>query len=242
MNEQDYILIERYLSGDLSAEERALVESRITNEPAFAAGVDDRRQLNDHLRAVAAEETLRPTLEKLGDQYFPERTAEVRNLPRRRWYGYAIAAAVAVILLVAVPLLFPAGNSYDQFAQHEPLALTERSSGPGQAAAAEKAYNAGNYSAAIPLLQAYLDAQADDEQARLALGVSLLETDRDQEAIAIFKRIAEGQSSLAPYGNWYLALAAVKRGDDEAVRRFLDLIPASDAYLTKKANELRATL
>jgi len=145
-------------------------------------------------------------------------------------------------LLLAVPFLFPSASTYEQFAQHEPLALTERSSGPDRAAAAEQAYNEGNFTAAIPLLKEYLDAQADDEQARLALGISLLETDRDEEAIAIFRRIAEGQSALAPYGNWYLALAAVKRGDNAAVRRFLDLIPAEDAYLTKKADELRAAL
>ena len=45
-----------------------------------------------------------------------------------------------------------------------------------------------------------------------------------------------------PYGNWYLALAAVKRGDNDSAIRYLDLIPATDPYLTTKAQELRATL
>ena len=245
MQEEDYVLIERYLGGDLPAAEARSVTARATTDPAFAAALEERRHLNAHLAAVAGEETLNITLKQLGSRYFTEPEATVRSLPRRtgslRWLA-GLAAAAVVALLVILFLPGPGGNPYEQFATHEPLALTERSDATADPTAAEAAYNRGDYAAAIPLLEAYLAQRSDDLRARLALGVSLLETDRDREAVAIFNEIAEGSSALAAYGNWYLALAAVKRGDDESALSFLDRIPATDAYLTNKAETLRAAL
>jgi len=82
----------------------------------------------------------------------------------------------------------------------------------------------------------------DDQRAKLALGISLLEENQDTQAIKIFTEIANGGSSLAPYGNWYLALAAVKRGETQAALNYLDLIPTDDAYLAEKVAKLKATL
>lgn len=244
MEEQDYILIEQYLQGDLTAAQRADFEARLAAEPTLADAFAERRLLNAHLQAAGQEEALRGTLEQLGNKHFSVPEAKVRTLGgNRRWlYGVAVAAVIALAVLLGGPWLFPGGNNYEQFAQHAPLSLTERGASPQLAAQAEATFNAGQFRAAVPLLQEYLTVQADDERAQLALGISLLETDKDEEAIVIFERIAEGNSSLAPYGNWYLALAAVKRGDDANAIKYLDLIPATDTYLTTKAQELRATL
>lgn len=244
MEEQEYILIERYLQGATSPEETTAVEQRSASDTVFAAAIEGRRQLNDHLRAVANEDKLLPTLESLGEQYFPEREAMVRPLGNnRRWlFGLVAAAVIALAVFFAGPWFSPSGGGYEQFAQHEPLSITERGNGQQAAVAAEAAYNDGRFSEAIELIKAYLKDQNDDERARLALGVSLLETDRDEEAIVIFQQIADGRTALAAYGNWYLALAAVKRGDEAEARRYLGLIPSTDTFLTAKAKELRATL
>ncbi len=244
MEEQDYILIEQYLQGELPAAEAAALEARMATEPAFAAAVGERKLLNGHLKAVAQEPALRSTLQQLGEQHFTEQVATVRKLgTNRRWlYGVAAAAVIALAVLLGGPWLFSTGNSYEQFAQHDPLRLTERGSSPDLAAQIERAFNDARYAEAIPLLREYLRQQTEDERARLALGIALLEDEKDEEAVKIFTEIAAGKSTLVPYANWYLALAAVKRGDNEAALEFLDLIPASDTYLTGKANELRATL
>lgn len=251
MDDKDHLLIERYLHGDTTAEENAAVERRAAADPEFAKALGERRQLNEHLRAVAHEQALLATLQRLGDRYFPaeqtaapEREAVVRPLgnDRRLVYGLLAAAVIALALFFAGPWFSAPGGGYEQFARHQPLSLTERGDGQQTAAAAETAYNDGNYPLAAQLLRAYLAEQSDDQRAHLALGVSLLETDRDEAAVEIFREIAESKTALAPYGNWYLALVAVKQGDEKAALRYLDLIPATDALLTKKAKELRATL
>lgn len=244
MEEQDYILIEQHLQGDLKAAQSAAFEARLAAEPAFAKAYEERQLLNAHLNAAGKEEALRGTLEHLGHKHFGNAKAKVRQLSNnRRWlYGLAVAAVIALAVLLGGPWLFPGGSSYEQFAQHDPLSITERGTSSELATQAEVAFNDGKYLEAVVLLKEYLAGQSDDERAQLALAISLLETDKDEEAVIIFERIAEGSSSLSPYGNWYLALAAVKRGDNAAATIFLDKIPTTDTYLTAKANELRATL
>jgi predicted Zn-dependent protease len=243
MNENGYILIERYLQGELKEEQQLAFQARLKAEPLFASALTERQQLNDHLRAVVGEEKLQPTLAMLGDKYFQEETkeAKVRTLGGTRRWLYGIAAAAALAIMFAGPWLFPSSGGYEQFAQHDPLSLTERGTPGSPAAATETAFNNGRYASAIGLLEEYLTIQSDDERARLALGISLLETDKDDEAIKVFTAIVDGVSTLAPYGNWYLAFAAVKRGDNEKAEEYLELIPSSDTYLTAKAKELRAT-
>jgi predicted Zn-dependent protease len=246
MNERDYISIEAYLSDELSAPEKIAFEARLSTEPDLATTLADRRLLHEHLSAEATEKDLRATTNKLNERYFPAEKggAVVRKIgPARRWVaGIVAVAAIALLVFFGGNLLTPGpASAYEQFAQHEPLSLTERGAA-ANAAAAEAAFNAGRYVEAADLLRDYLSRQADDQRAKLALGVSLLETNRDTQAIKIFTEIAEGGSSLAPYGNWYLALAAVKRGENKVALDYLDLIPAGDAYLAEKVAKLKATL
>ena len=266
MTEQDYLLIETYLQGELSAQDAADLETRAAGEPDFAAALAERRLLNDYLRADSLEPDLRRTLDQLGNEYFTDtggvgeapklravtddaegaETATVRELPGRnlrKWlYPLTAVAAVALVIILALPLLFPGGASYSDWDDHQPLALTLRSDTIDAAADAQTAYNAGDYGLAVRLLRTYLQNPDANPQARLALGISLLETDRDDEAVTVFTELADGGGTLAPYANWYLALAAVKRGDDAAARTFLDRIPETDAYLTERVKRLRESL
>lgn len=246
MNESDYISIEAYLSEELSTAERTAFETRLASAPELAAALADRRKLHEHLRADAAESDLRDSLIKLNERHFPTEKGEavVRKIgPTRRWVaGLVAVAAIALLVFFGGELLSPGpGFTYEQFAQHQPLSLTERGTAT-DAGAAESAFNEGRYGEAADLLQLYLQQQTDDQRAKLALGISLLETNRDTQAVKIFTEIAEGGTSMAPYGNWYLALAAVKRGETKAALDYLDLIPANDAYLNEKIAKLKATL
>ena len=246
MKEQDYITIEAFLEGTLPAEDASTVEVRAAQDPQFADALANRRQLYEHLRAKASEVSLRTTLGQLGGRHFVRQGQQAVVKPirwsNRRWVvGLVAAAVIALAMIFGGRLFTPPGSAYEQFAQHQDLSLTERGTDTG-ASAAEAAFNEGRYGEAIERLRAYLAVQADDERARLALGVSLLEQNQDSLAIVVFEKIAGGGSTLVPYGNWYLALAAVKRGDTESVLSFLSLIPESDTYLANRVRKLKATL
>ena len=246
MKEQDYITIEAFLEGTLPKEEASALEVRAAQDPEFADALANRRRLYEHLRAKAGEASLRATLDQLGDRHFTPQgqQAVVKPIRRnnRRWLvGLVAAAVIALAMIFGGRLFTPPGSAYEQFAQHQELSLTERGTDAG-ASAAEAAFNEGRYAEATDLLRTYLKVQVDDERARLALGVSLLEQNQDSLAITVFEKIAEGGSTLVPYGNWYLALAAVKRGNTESALSFLSLIPESDTYLANRVRKLKATL
>lgn len=242
-NEENYLRIEAYLQGELDAAERAAVESLAERDADFAQALAERRALDRHLRAEAGADDLRLTLGALGVKYFPAE-AKITRIPRPQQKWLALAAAAVVLLLTLGGLgWWRAGEaSYADFARHEPLALVERGEADQLPSRVEAAYNAGEYERAIPLLEAYLGEHPADERARLALGISLLERNRDREAVDLFTTIAAGKSSLAAYGNWYLALAAVKRGESAAAESFLQRIPASESYLKAQVERLRAAL
>ncbi len=245
MSEKDYIIIESYLEGTLAPAAAAAVEDRAASDPLFAQALAARRRLYEHLRAVATEEDFIQQLKPLNATFFQDTTGEGVVKPmrsgRRWWIGLVAAAVLALALLLGGRLFAPTGSVYEQFAQHQPLSLTERGL-DNAALAAETAFNAGRYAEAIDRLQGYLEVQEEDQRAQLALGIALLERHRDAEAVAIFTDIAQSKTALAPYGNWYLALAAVKRGDNEEALRLLELIPPEDAYLAARVRKLKATL
>lgn len=245
MKEEDDIVISRYLADELGPPELAAFETRLAAEPPLAAELQRRQQELTFLRTEAALPGLEAEMARLAGTYFrsdeeeartqvqappsaPEARppqgdgtkqqggAKVRSLNWQRWLPAAgVAAAIALVLLLWNP--FADKDPYRQFAQHAPLYLTEKSSDPAPAAAAaEAAFNAANYPAAYNELTAYLRQRPDDNEARLALGIAALETNRDTEAQAIFTELANGTTTLQDDGQFYLALAYFKAGDSRA--------------------------
>ena len=241
MNEQDFLDIEAYLQGELSADRRAAFDERQRTDPAFAAALAQRRELNAHLRATAGEADFRRTLESVMERG----EAKVVAMPRRRWARILAAAASVLLLLFAFNFFYSDQVDTLAFSDYPALTLVQRGEGASQAATASAAFNDARYQEAIPALEAYLNAQdttAIDPQARLALGISLMETKRYPEAERVFSEIVSEQSGLSAYGTWYLALLSVRRGDNAAALRYLDQIPPGDAYLTTRAQRLRESL
>ncbi len=239
MKEEDDVLISRYLAEDLDNKNKTAFEARIAAEPELATELEHRRQEMTFLRTEATLPDLQSRMKELGSQHFKEQKdsaspqvqgevsekqgATVRRLGWKRWApGVGIAAAVALALLIWNP--FASGDGYEQFAQYDPVYLTEKSSDAVAAAApAEAAFNAGHYSEAYDQLTTYLAQRPDDNEARLALGISALETGRDDEAQTIFADIASGSSALNDDGQFYLALAYFKAKDPRAKATLLSI-------------------
>lgn len=232
MKEEDDVLISRYLAADLDAKNKAAFEARTAAEPELATELEQRRQEMTFLRTEATLPDLQSRMKELSSQHFekkkdtarpqeqgevPEKQgATVRRLGWKRWApGVGIAAAVALVLLLWNP--FSSADGYEQFAQYTPVYLTEKSSDAVPAAApAEAAFNDGHYTEAYNQLTTYLAQRPEDTEARLALGIAALETDRDDEAQTIFSDIASGNSALKDDAQFYLALAYFKAKDPRA--------------------------
>lgn len=264
MKEEDDILVSRYLAGDLPEREQQEVKQRLETDPEFAKALRMRQQEDNFLRTEADLPDLRAKMAALAGEHFPNAAqqaqqgggARVRSLGTKKqgeqtappaktrsvsWWQYAASGAVAAMLILALWLWnpFSGGADYQQFAQYEPLSLTEKSTGPDgvRAASIDQAFNEGEYAIAYELLTDYLATDPDNNQARLALGIAALETGRDAEAKAIFTELANGQTSYRDDGQFYLALTLFKAADP-AARQALEKISADNPDYGVRVREM----
>ncbi len=85
MQADDYTIIDRYLQGELSAEEQADFELRLQSDAALAAQLNFRQQANTYLRTQQKLPDLEKKMASLSKDYFATADkAKIRRLARRR--------------------------------------------------------------------------------------------------------------------------------------------------------------
>ena len=244
MENDNYTLIEKYLLGELSEEDRLSFQQRLKEDKAFKEEYDLQKSMNIFLEKDRNKAALQSQFEKLGEAFFNEaeetKVIPLKNNRNRFVIGIITAAAIGLLFFFWNP--FQSGSIYDQYASHSPLALIEKSSGNESAINAEKYFNDKNYELAYTNLTTYLTTNPEDQRAKLALGISALETGKNAEAIDIFSQIKNGGSALKHYGTWYLALSYLKEKDFDKAASFLKEIPNSEKKLFDDAQEILGTI
>lgn len=246
MNENDKQLISAYLLGDLPVEERTDLEKRMAAEPELAAELAAQQELRTYLSTQAQRPALDAKLAELATVFREQSEAET-SAPQakvrrfRPWMGaVGVAAAIALLLVVFNPFAQP--GLYEQYAQHQPLSLVEKGDAEADAQAAQNAFNTGDYATAYTALVAYLETVPEDAQARLALGIAAMESNRSAEAIATFTGLAEGNSALKAAGQFYLGLAHLKDGNRARTQEAMEGVPASHPEFGPKARSILESL
>lgn len=247
MEASDYLIIDRYLQGELPEQEQQAFEQRLLDDLAFARALTERQQMQSYLKHQAQKPALEKRLADLGAQYFQDEEgapsdgseggAVVPLWRRKPVWLVAAAAAIALILLVWNPFQTSA-NLYEQYALHPVLALQERNVDGSSPQAAEQAFNQGEYETAYTQLSALVQELPDNPQLKLSLGIAALETGRTDEARTQFEALAGGSSALQEYGRWYMALSYVKTGDYEAARPLLQTLAGQPSAFQQQAQRL----
>lgn len=239
--EKDYKLIEDYLNGKLDQNQVALFEKRLNDDPAFAEAFQLEKSMNIFLVKENNKNQLLPQLESLGEKHF--QTAKVKSLQsNRRWLYSGLAVAASIALLIFALNGFFQKSLYEQYANHQALNLIEKSEASPNAAQAQNEFNANDFQSAYKSLDLYLNQHPEDTKAFLAKGITALETGQYEEALSIFNQIHSENSALKTNGTWYLALTYLKQDKLENARTYLLLIPESENFLFKQAQELMQKL
>lgn len=235
MNEQDLKLLDDYFNGLLSPENARAVEMRAASDAAFGREFDLRREMEAFPRRAAKRLALSDTLTVVGADYFqeivPEKSGDrVRmsaRVTRLRWLA---AAASLALVAIAVWFFTSTGRpSYRQYAQHAPLSLTVRGAAEQAAAAAESAFQAKDYAAALSNLDRLLAEQPGDPTALLYRGICLIELDRTADARALLMPMASSDTALRSEAAWYVALSFLKDKNTAACKTELQKIVPGDA-------------
>lgn len=238
MQDQDFILFEEYLSGQLSLEEKQAFETRLERDASFNKAFEAYKEtshfLEQHIKNKAETEAFKANLERVSSAYF-KKQAPLKTKRINPWY-YSIAAAaiLAIGFFIAQQFSSPV---YDDFANYGTISLTVRGSQNDLSTKAETAFNNHNYKDAESYFSDMLETDKANIELLLYRAVSLVELNKYDEADKLYNNIIQTPSVYKNKAIWYLALSKLKQGDEEACLNVLKNLP-EEAEDYQQAQEL----
>lgn len=241
INQHQQESIDRFLRGALHGEDLDNFYKEIEDNPIMAKALKTQQSLAEGIE-FHGNQKLKKRLQKISQEARREKPA--KRPQRVGIIRLAIITAAAVILFLVVNRLFFSipnpQRIFVQYYQPSELSLTRQTDLETKVAQLEDFYTNENYEEAIPLFRELLAAQTENNNLRLALGNALLNTGDSEEAITQFQNILDRNDPLyTDQAKWYLALAFLKRGDQQRSKPFLkELIADPEADFHDQAVEV----
>lgn len=241
--EINYEIIEKYLAEELSLEEINDFNKELETNEEFKKEFELYKEINTSLTNkysnLQKENKLKNTLETLGNKHFKKEEV-IKAIEQKsnsvKKYLFSISS-IAAIFALAFFLLKPQANLYDQFAEHSLLEIQVKGNSEENLLQAAEYFNNAEYNLAIPLLEDYLKENPKDLEIKITLGISLLEKNKIDEAIAIFTEVYNKNNIFKNKAKWYLALAHLKNTENSKAKNYLSKITKNSFYYSK-ANKL----
>lgn len=232
MKDADYILIEEYLNGNLSPEERHAFEHRLENDPELAEAFSSYRQVSGFLeREFAKDEegdAFKANLAAISRKYF-SKDHEVKNKGRQQLWK--LLAAACLVLAMGLYFFQKLGlPAYEDYADIQPISLAVRGDMDALSLKAENAFNSGQYAEAAAYFAEMLKSDSTNMELRLYYAIALTESDNYEKSERVFDELSRIPSPVQYEALWYYALSKLKQEDYEACEDLLSSIP-------KEANE-----
>ena len=255
-------LIERYFENNLSSDELAAFQKRLSNDPGFAKAFQLEKELMEGIEAFGNEQ-LRQQLETIHMEeaqgpfddiendaeppiyvspFDPQpENGKVVKIVGRRWW---LAAAVLILGLVArwafTDKTATPQQLYAIYAVHD-FNFTQMSTNEELLPKAEGLLKTNQYEPALSLLDTYLQANPNATNIQIVKGIALLELGKYDPALEMFRNVQAGNTAMAGTALWYEALVYLKKGDIDECTKTLSSIPVNSSYY-KDAEELLAYL
>jgi len=227
MEDQDYILFDQYLQGELSKEGLSAFKERLKNDEVFKTSFETFKELSTHLEYKFKDETetnaFKENLQDISNRYFDKETTKEK--PKQfNFFKYTIAASIALIIgITAFNQL--SSPSYSDYNTHENINLSVRSGDNDLLKAAEKAFNTKNYLEAENLFNQIIEKTPSNLEIQLYKGISLIETNQFSEADELLSGLSKTNSAYKYKAKWYWALSKLKQEDNESCIKLLKQIP-----------------
>jgi anti-sigma-K factor RskA len=225
----EYYDIELYLNGELNAEDKNAFEQQLQTDEALQQKIRDYQQLQATIQKhTAAEETLpqlKAILEPLTKQHFAAKQQQAKVFTLKRMsYVLAAAASIALIFFLALPGISPDGYRVEDM----PGAVV-RGNEDAKAKAAQL-FNAKQYEEAAAALQQLKQTSPADAAVDFYLGISLLKTEKYNEALALFETLAAGTSVYKEDAVFFAALSAFHLQQTEKAKQYAEQVKETSRY------------
>ena len=225
MNEEQYIVFDQYLQGELSPQAQLTFEKDLAENRELALAFETFQELQGHLANKFGNEQERnafvANLKAISIQQ--AKTTRSKVMLFKPWM-YAVAASVVVMMGLFVSQ-FNSNPSFEEYNQHENAYFMERSEANETLKKAEIAFNAKEYATAIPIFEALLKVNKTPE-IEYFYGIALLENNNIKKSEVVFESLKSGNSIYVNKAIWSLALAKLKQKDYKSCKEILLTIPA----------------
>ncbi|MDH7445725.1 tetratricopeptide repeat protein [Aquimarina sp. 2201CG14-23] len=262
MNIEEDILIQNFLNGKLSEQERNEVLSKIEENPDFKEKVNFEKQLHLNLNhtdwSIGSNHSL-PEVKEYEELLKDATTQELKNTLKtvnsdyqkkqikqpRSWLLYSGIAAI--LLLIGVTIFSTSNNLsseelYASYINHSELpSLIDRGSTDQTVLInAQKLFEAKQYDQALDILTNDIDSvQQNKAIVYLYTGISQMELNQFDQAENTFNKLINSKFIDAPKGIWFKALLLLKQNKIKDAKDLLMQIAKSPSnYKSKEASEL----
>jgi tetratricopeptide (TPR) repeat protein len=248
-NMDDHELIEKFLDGKMTADEKKVFEEKQERNEEFKDLLIEMDTLLEGVKLSAAKTSKEEKLERL--KFFGEildmearATEEEQSIAapdkiiplyQKPWL-LAAAAGIALLMVVGITWMQkrPPQNERLFTAYFQPFdspgsGLTRGTSEQTLKTKAYAAYDNGRYAEAITFFDQIIKT-SDDPISHLCLGNAQLEIGQLAEAEKTFNHMLEEHSDLVTQTKWYLALTYIKQAKMERAKATLWEISKSSNY------------
>jgi hypothetical protein len=250
-------IIDKYIKGTLSGEDLKNFEKELLSDHQLAEEVKLQHEIDEALKEKDVMELhaqlngiFENIKEEITNKEAAPKAAEIKTKPKyifnMKWQ-YAAAAGLAA--LVGVSGIFyvtmrPAQNDrlYAQyFKPYDAPSIVRSGSAPTEDnyQQAMNEYNSGNYKQAFDMLD---KLSADDHKDMSVLffkGISAMELNKLEDALALFEKIISNKSSLyTESAEWYQALCLLKKNNKTDAIVLFGKIASSNSYYKNEAKKI----
>lgn len=229
--------IERYVDGDMTAQETQAFEQQLATDPELNLLHKREQSIINGIRRYGMEKDVQ-FLRKLETSLSKEPSRSLL----KPWH-YAIAASLLLLVVSYWSLRNsqpdPAGLFEAYFKPYPGLsnAATRGTSDKSRRTVAVQLYESGQYESARTQLDLIL-AEESDPELLLLLGNTNLILGRLDEAKSNFTTLSDEFDVLDVQARWYLSLCYLKEGNVEKAREELRQLSATEISYAQKAKEL----
>jgi predicted Zn-dependent protease len=237
MEDQDYILFENYLLGDLSKEDIIAFEIRLEKDSKFKESFNTYKELNSFLEYKFENEeastTFQNNLKNISKTYF-----EKQEVPKKRFKPWQYAMAATIALLIGITMFNNLSTPvYSDYSNYNSISLTVRGDQDALLKTAENAFNAKDFAKAESAFKSLMVIDKDNAELQFYRAVANLELNKFDTAESLLISLKNGQSAFKNKAIWYLALSNLKQKEYNECLEILRTIP-EDADDYNKAQKL----
>lgn len=240
--ESNSIRVQRYLDGDMSADERAEFEKELPQDPALRRLTATYQGLATGIRHHARLEAWEK-IQQLEETHADD-TIVVADSRRNTWL-YAATVSILLLAFGSLYLFNIGGNTAEvlfeeHFTPYPVLAHAPVRSVETAVTLEERAFSAysnEDYAQAVALLEKINEGE-EDPLIMFYLGNAYLSAGEVEKAIPLFEKVLQRQTALSPQAQWYLGLGYLARGDREGARGVFEALAADTSSYGTKAKTI----